>query len=231
MRQSCLTLCDPIDCSLPGYSVHGILQARILEWVAIPFSEGTFSTQGSNPGLLPGKQILNRLSYHPCRAQIPGKVPGSGLFRLTSGFEMRTWLKDRTKDKAQEAPFAAQQERRGPEGCQAPCNPAPGGSVPPGPPRAQLPSWVGGSEGHGGLHWREKGHTELQREKPRRRQFTAHGGHGLIWEARKGNNINGYNLQRGHRPPTPSLQDHHAEVRGKDGWGQASFFSNQHLAK
>ena len=36
--QSCLTLCNPSDCSLPGSSVHGILQARILEWVAIPFS-------------------------------------------------------------------------------------------------------------------------------------------------------------------------------------------------
>ena len=36
--QSCLTLCDPKDCSLPGSSVHGILQARILEWVAISFS-------------------------------------------------------------------------------------------------------------------------------------------------------------------------------------------------
>ena len=36
--QSCLTLCDPMDCSIPGSSVHKILQARILEWVAIPFS-------------------------------------------------------------------------------------------------------------------------------------------------------------------------------------------------
>ena len=34
----CLTLCSPIDCRLPGSSVHGILQARILQWVAIPFS-------------------------------------------------------------------------------------------------------------------------------------------------------------------------------------------------
>ena len=39
-------------CSLPGSSVHGILQARILEWVAIPFSRGIFPNQGSNPGLL-----------------------------------------------------------------------------------------------------------------------------------------------------------------------------------
>ena len=38
LLQSCLTLCDPVDCSPPGSSVHGILQARILEWVAISFS-------------------------------------------------------------------------------------------------------------------------------------------------------------------------------------------------
>ena len=37
VAQSCLTLCDPMD-----YTVHGILQARILEWVAFPFSRGTF---------------------------------------------------------------------------------------------------------------------------------------------------------------------------------------------
>ena len=36
--QSCLTLCDPMDCSPPGFSIHGILQTRILEWVAISFS-------------------------------------------------------------------------------------------------------------------------------------------------------------------------------------------------
>ena len=36
-----LTLCDPMDCSLPGSSVHGILQVRILEWVAMPSSRGS----------------------------------------------------------------------------------------------------------------------------------------------------------------------------------------------
>ena len=40
--QQCLTLCDPVDYSLPGSSVHGILQARILEWVALPSSRGSF---------------------------------------------------------------------------------------------------------------------------------------------------------------------------------------------
>ena len=38
VAQLCLTLCDPMDCSPPGSFVHGILQARILEWVAISFS-------------------------------------------------------------------------------------------------------------------------------------------------------------------------------------------------
>ena len=59
VAQSCLALCVPKDCSLPGFSVHGILQARILEWIAIPF----FPTQRLNPGLLPCKQIIYHLSY------------------------------------------------------------------------------------------------------------------------------------------------------------------------
>ena len=45
----CLILCDPVDWSPPGYSVHGILQARILEWVAISFSRGS-----SRPRIKPG---------------------------------------------------------------------------------------------------------------------------------------------------------------------------------
>ena len=44
VTQSCPTLCDSMDCSLPGFSVHGILQARIPEWVAI-----TFSRESSQP--------------------------------------------------------------------------------------------------------------------------------------------------------------------------------------
>ena len=41
VAQSCPTLCDPVDCSLPGSSVHGILQARIMEQVATSFSRGS----------------------------------------------------------------------------------------------------------------------------------------------------------------------------------------------
>ena len=41
VTKSCLTLCDPMDCSLPGSSIHGISQAKIPEWVAISFSRGS----------------------------------------------------------------------------------------------------------------------------------------------------------------------------------------------
>ena len=64
--QLCSTLCEPLDCSLPGSSVHGVLQARILEWVAIFLLQGIFSTQGSNLHtlcLLCCRQILYLLSH------------------------------------------------------------------------------------------------------------------------------------------------------------------------
>ena len=52
-----------MDCSPPGSSVHGISQARMLEWVAISFSRGVCPTQRSNPGLLHCRQILYWLSH------------------------------------------------------------------------------------------------------------------------------------------------------------------------
>ena len=51
VTQSCLTLCNPMDCSLPGFSFSGIFQATILEWVAISYSRES-SQPESNPGLL-----------------------------------------------------------------------------------------------------------------------------------------------------------------------------------
>ena len=51
VAQSCLTLCDLMDCSPPVFSVHGILQARVLEWVAIP-SPADFPNSGTEPGFL-----------------------------------------------------------------------------------------------------------------------------------------------------------------------------------
>ena len=71
---SFLTLCDPMDSSLLGSSVHGISQAEILEWVSIFYSRGIFLTQGLNPHLLcwqvdslplshQGGPLLHRPSY------------------------------------------------------------------------------------------------------------------------------------------------------------------------
>ena len=56
VAQSCPTLSDPVDSSPPGFPVHGISQASILEWVAISFSEG--SSQQRNPHLLHCRQSL-----------------------------------------------------------------------------------------------------------------------------------------------------------------------------
>ena len=54
VTQSCLTLCSPTDCGPPGSSVHGILQARILEWVATPFSRGSSRPSGIKSRSLSG---------------------------------------------------------------------------------------------------------------------------------------------------------------------------------
>ena len=53
VAQSCPTLCDPMDCSLSGFAVHGILQARIREWVAISFSRDL-----PDPGIESGSPTL-----------------------------------------------------------------------------------------------------------------------------------------------------------------------------
>ena len=47
VAQSCPTLCDAMDCSLPGSSIHGIFQARVLEWGAISFSRGHYTATGN----------------------------------------------------------------------------------------------------------------------------------------------------------------------------------------
>ena len=72
VAQSCPTLSDPMDCSLPGSSVHGIFQARVLEWVAIAFSDiyATIYKLG-----LPGGSAAKE---YACSAGDPGSVPGSG---------------------------------------------------------------------------------------------------------------------------------------------------------
>ena len=64
VAQSCLTLCDPMDCSPQGSFVHRILQARILEWVAVPFSSGSSQpTDQTHPGLPHCRWILYQLRH------------------------------------------------------------------------------------------------------------------------------------------------------------------------
>ena len=67
ISKSSQTLCDPMDCSPPDSSVHGILQARILEWVATSFSKGSSQTgvEPSSPALASGAEpviILSEMS-------------------------------------------------------------------------------------------------------------------------------------------------------------------------
>ena len=89
-----LTLGDPMD-----YTVHGILQARILEWVAFPFSRGSSQhrdqTQGSNPGLPHCRQILYQLSHKgsPVIAKGCGKGKMGNYYSMDKFYKLESVLK------------------------------------------------------------------------------------------------------------------------------------------
>ena len=93
--QSCLTLCDPMDCSLPGSSVHGILQARILERIAIPFSRDLL-----DPGIEPRSPVFRQILYHLNHQRspylylylyIPDFMVAQTVKRLLTMQETRVW--------------------------------------------------------------------------------------------------------------------------------------------
>ena len=88
VTQSCPALCDPMDCSLPGSSIDGILQARILEWVAISFSR-VFPTQRLKLGLQHCRQILYHLSHQESQLI---HVEGSARKRLSTAPVTKTWI-------------------------------------------------------------------------------------------------------------------------------------------
>ena len=73
VAQSCPTLCNPMDCSLSGSSVHGIFQARVLEWIAISFSRG--SSQPRN------RTWVSALQADALPSEPPGKPHGIGVGR------------------------------------------------------------------------------------------------------------------------------------------------------
>ena len=70
VSQSCLTLCDPMDCSLPDSSVHGIFQARILEWVAISSPRASSWPRDQTWIFKPGSPVLHADSL---LSELPGK--------------------------------------------------------------------------------------------------------------------------------------------------------------
>ena len=76
---------NPVDCSPPSSSVHGIFQARILEWVVISFSRGIFQTQGSNLCLLHCRQILIDHGNSSLTILEAGKPETKGPARSGSG--------------------------------------------------------------------------------------------------------------------------------------------------
>ncbi|XP_060271237.1 perilipin-5 isoform X3 [Ovis aries] len=103
VAQSCLTLCNPMDYSLPGSSVHGILQARMLEWVAIPFSRGSSRPSRSPelwadslPSESPGKYTPTVCSvpcmHCPCPGCSEGEPVCSRHVRRRGGSGPRTQL-------------------------------------------------------------------------------------------------------------------------------------------
>ena len=88
VTQSCLTLCDAVDCSSPGTSVHEISQARTLEWVVMPFSRGSHQprnqtlvscTAGRFFTIWANREAHKSLTHQPNNWQLPKKLCGSIL--------------------------------------------------------------------------------------------------------------------------------------------------------
>ena len=76
--QSYPTFCDPMNCSLPGSSVHGIVQARVLEWGCHFLLQGIFLTQGSKPGLrIVGRCFTVRATREAELEDMLKRLPGS----------------------------------------------------------------------------------------------------------------------------------------------------------
>ena len=138
LLQSCPTLCDRMGCRPPGSSVHGILQARILEWVAMPSSRGIpdpgieptshASHTSGQPGSLPlaqARKPLLQCSFLTCL-----EFPSSGLFHISD--PQLVWH-----------PFAAAAKSL--QSCPTLCDPidgSPPGSSIPGILQARTREWV-----------------------------------------------------------------------------------------
>ena len=114
VAQSCLTLSDPMDCSLPGSSFHGIFQARVLEWGAIAFSDIWLTVflnlEGPPSNVFPKNMYLSSLQdldkmldyssivsnanneRHHCLLCIPTKFSGNSLSSFPLPFSLFWWI-------------------------------------------------------------------------------------------------------------------------------------------
>ena len=105
VAQSCLTLCNPMDCSPPGSSFHGILQARILEWGSHPFSRR--SSQPRDRTWSSALQADSSLSEPPVK---PHRMLEQGLIHrvwLSPSLFKRWWHQDRGKTGDSPSPRAS----------------------------------------------------------------------------------------------------------------------------
>ena len=94
VAQLCLTLCNSMDCSLPGSSVHGIFQARVLEWVAISFARGSSQPRDQTQASL----IVGRRFYCVSHQGSPndqrGRVETKDQVSRVTDFSRRTMKKE-----------------------------------------------------------------------------------------------------------------------------------------
>ena len=85
VTQPCPTLCDPMDCSLPGSSVHETSQVRILEWAAIPFSRGSSQPRDQTQvSCLAGRFFTAEPPGKPCWFYTFYQMTAKGLLKLLS---------------------------------------------------------------------------------------------------------------------------------------------------
>ena len=93
VTQSCPNLCNPMDCSLSGSSVHGVFQARVLEWISHFLLQAIFLTQELNPGLLHCGQMLYRLSHQGNPLRLVRKtLPSTKTLKGQTGKTYFLWL-------------------------------------------------------------------------------------------------------------------------------------------
>ena len=105
LLQLCLTLCDPVDCSPPGFSVHGISHARVLEWGAIAFSRGSSPARDWN---WVSRTVGRRFTVW---ATVFLVFPNFGLPRWHSGKECTCrWRRRRCDPWARKTPWKRQRQ-------------------------------------------------------------------------------------------------------------------------